>query len=203
MGLDQILNDAIDSVLNAIPEVAWKMIHGNDVGGAIRSSSNDIGTESVSEDGIVEKRRIIVSRRDFPRLNRGCFVTVGNKGYITTSAVEDAVGVTIRVGLSDEMSKFTILYEGMRREDGCIHRIKRGIECLGVQRGFLDAFGSAIAPVRVEEWVFAIAKDNWVELTNPIEGDTIEFYTDRLLNLKVSKVTEDGGVFIITGRKRA
>lgn len=203
MSLNKIIEDAIDSVCNSLPDVAWKMMHGNDVGGAIRSSSNDVGIESVSEDGVVEKRRVLVSRRDFPRLNKGCFVTVGGKGFITTSAVEDAIGCSVRIGLSEEMTKYTILYEGVRRENEGIHRIKRGIECLGVQRGMMDVFGNAMAPVRVEEWLFAIAKDNWVELTPPSEGDSVEFYTDRLMNLKVSKVVEDEGVYIVTGRRRA
>lgn len=203
MGLNKIIEDAIDSVCASLPDAAWKMVHGNDVGGAIRSSSNDIGMESVSEDGVVEKRRVLVSRRDFPLLTKGCFVTVGTKGFITTSAVEDAIGCSIRIGLSDEMTKYTILYEGVRRESDGLHRIKRGIECLGVQRGMMDTFGSAMAPVHVEEWLFAISKDNWVELTAPSEGDTVEFYTDRQMCLKVSNVKEDEGVYILTGRRRA
>lgn len=202
MKISDAVVGALKSVARVVPEVSVEMTHGDFTGSALLVSSNDIGSEVATADGPTEKCRAFVRRSEFPALTRGCLVRLGSSARLVTSAVVDAVGASLKLGLSDEMSNLVVKYTGTRRVDGELRRIDVGLEALGVSRGTLDTFGDAIAPIHTEEWYVVIARDTWSEVSAPEEGDALEFYADRLHRMKVADVADKDGYWILTCRRR-
>lgn len=202
MTLTENIRGALLGVARSIPDAVMTMTHGEFSGSVIRCSSNDIGAETASESGPVEKRRVIVSSSDFPGLTSGCFVTVGDESYLTTSASQDPVGATTKVGLSDALEAIFATYTGTRRVDGELRHVSVGIGLLGVRRDRVDSYGESVAPIESVEWYVVLPKESWTETSSPHDSDQIVFYADRQHRLKVANVTERDGYWILLCRSR-
>lgn len=202
MTLTDNIRNALRSVSRSIPDAVMTMTHGDRTGSAIRCSSNDIGADVASESGPIEKRRVIVSSADFPALTAGCYVTVDGDSFLTTSATQDPVGASTKVGLSDALEQIHVTYNGTRRVDGAVRKLSMGIGLLGIQRDKMSTFGEALAPVETVEWYMVVPKESWPEAFPPECADQLLFYTDRQHRLKVADVTERDGFWLLLCRSR-
>lgn len=203
MGLREDFRDALGAIATAAPEAVRIMYHGEDeLGAVVQSSSRDFA-EPVSDAAPEEAARYVANAADFPTLERGSAVELGDSLRVVVSMKTDPVGATITVGLSAEFEKCPAAYKGTRREAGHVRQIKHPIDVLLLETGTSDAFSESLAPTYARDYAVAIRRTDWPEVTDPEPSDALEVAPGgHPFALKVSTVTRHDGWFLLKCRTR-
>lgn len=204
MSLREDFRNALGSIAAAVPEAVRTMRHGETEQGAVVQSSSRDFAEAVSDAAPAEAARYVANAADFPTLEQGAAVELGESLRVVVSMKTDPVGATFTVGLSAEFEKCPAAYKGTRRENGKARTIQHPIDILLLENGTADNFTDAIAPTYATAYTAAIRRADWPEVTDPEPSDTIEVAPDgHPLTLKVSTVTRHGGWYILKCRTRS
>ena len=210
MGLREDFRNALGSIAAAVPEAVRTMRHGETEQGAVVQSSSRDFAEAVSDAAPAEAARYVANAADFPTLDRGAAVELGESLRVVVSMKTDPVGATVTVGLSAEFEKCPATYSGTRRArpdspapSGVVH-IKHPLDILLLENGTADNYTDALAPTYATAYIAAIRRTDWPETSEPDPSDTIEVAPDgHPLTLKVSTVTRHGGWYILKCRTRS
>lgn len=204
MGLCEDFRNALGSIAAAVPEAVRTMRHGETEQGAVVQSSSRDFAEAVSDAAPAEAARYVANAADFPTLEQGAAVELGESLRVVVSMKTDPVGATFTVGLSAEFEKCPAAYTGTRRENGSVRQIKHPLDVLLLETGTADNYTDALAPTYATAYIAAIRRDDWPEVSDPEPSDTIEVAPDgHPLTLKVSTVTRHGGWYILKCRTRS
>ena len=203
MSLREDFRNALGSIAAAVPEAVRTMRHGETEQGAVVQSSSRDFAEAVSDAAPAEAARYVANAADFPTLEQGAAVELGESLRVVVSMKTDPVGATFTVGLSAEFEKCPAAYKGTRRENGKARTIQHPLDILVLENGTADLPTDALAPTYATAYTVAIRRDDWPEVTAPDPSDTIEIAPDgHPLTLKVSTVTRHGGWYILKCRTR-
>lgn len=203
MGLREDFRNALGSIAAAVPEAVRTMRHGETEQGAVVQSSSRDFAEAVSDTAPAEAARYVANAADFPTLEQGAAVELGESLRVVVSMKTDPVGATFTVGLSAEFEKCPAAYKGTRRENGKARTIQHPLDILLLENGTADNYTDALAPTYATAYIAAIRRADWPEVTDPEPSDTIEVAPDgHPLTLKVSTVTRHGGWYILKCRTR-
>lgn len=203
MGLREDFRNALGSIAAAVPEAVRTMRHGETEQGAVVQSSSRDFAEAVSDAAPAEAARYVANAADFPTLEQGAAVELGESLRVVVSMKTDPVGATFTVGLSAEFEKCPAAYKGTRRENGKVRTIQHPLDILLLENGTADNYTDALAPTYATAYIAAIRRADWPEVTDPEPSDTIEVAPDgHPLTLKVSTVTRHGGWYILKCRTR-
>lgn len=203
MSLREDFRNALGSIAAAVPEAVRTMRHGETEQGAVVQSSSRDFAEAVSDAAPAEAARYVANAADFPTLEQGAAVELGESLRVVVSMKTDPVGATFTVGLSAEFEKCPAAYKGTRRENGKARTIQHPLDILLLENGTADNFADALAPTYATAYIAAIRRADWPEVSDPEPSDTIEVAPDgHPLTLKVSTVTRHGGWYILKCRTR-
>ena len=203
MSLREDFRNALGSIAAAVPEAVRTMRHGETEQGAVVQSSSRDFAEAVSDAAPAEAARYVANAADFPTLEQGSAVELGDSLRVVVSMKTDPVGATITVGLSAEFEKCPAAYKGTRRENGKARTIQHPLDILLLENGTADNYTDALAPTYATAYTAAIRRTDWPEVSDPEPSDTIEVAPDgHPLTLKVSTVTRHGGWYILKCRTR-
>lgn len=204
MGLREDFRNALGSIAAAVPEAVRTMRHGETEQGAVVQSSSRDFAEVVSDAAPAEAARYVANAADFPTLEQGSAVELGESLRVVVSMKTDPVGATFTVGLSAEFEKCPAAYKGTRRENGKVRTIKHPLDVLLLENGTADNYADALAPTYATAYTVAVRRTDWPEVSDPEPSDTIEVAPDgHPLTLKVSTVTRHGGWYILKCRTRS
>lgn len=203
MSLREDFRNALGSIAAAVPEAVRTMRHGETEQGAVVQSSSRDFAEAVSDAAPAEAARYVANAADFPTLEQGAAVELGESLRVIVSMKSDPVGATFTVGLSAEFEKCPAAYKGTRRENGKARTIQHPLDILLLENGTADNYTDALAPTYATAYIAAIRRADWPEVSDPEPSDTIEVAPDgHPLTLKVSTVTRHGGWYILKCRTR-
>lgn len=203
MSLREDFRNALGSIAAAVPEAVRTMRHGETEQGAVVQSSSRDFAETVSDAAPAEAARYVANAADFPTLEQGAAVELGESLRVVVSMKTDPVGATFTVGLSAEFEKCPAAYKGTRRENGKARTIQHPLDILLLENGTADNYTDALAPTYATAYIAAIRRTDWPEVSDPEPSDTIEVAPDgHPLTLKVSTVTRHGGWYILKCRTR-
>lgn len=203
MSLREDFRNALGSIAAAVPEAVRTMRHGETEQGAVVQSSSRDFAEAVSDAAPAEAARYVANAADFPTLEQGAVVELGESLRVVVSMKTDPVGATFTVGLSAEFEKCPAAYKGTRRENGKARTIQHPLDILLLENGTADNYTDALAPTYATAYTAAIRRDDWPEVSDPEPSDTIEVAPDgHPFILKVSTVTRYGGWYILKCRTR-
>lgn len=203
MSLREDFRNALGSIAAAVPEAVRTMRHGETEQGAVVQSSSRDFAEAVSDAAPAEAARYVANAADFPTLEQGAAVELGESLRVVVSMKTDPVGATFTVGLSAEFEKCPAAYKGTRREDGKARTIRHPLDILLLENGTADNYTDALAPTYATAYIAAIRRADWPEVSDPEPSDTIEVAPDgHPLTLKVSTVTRHGGWYILKCRTK-
>lgn len=204
MSLREDFRNALGSIAAAVPEAVRTMRHGETEQGAVVQSSSRDFAEAVSDAAPAEAARYVANATDFPTLEQGAAVELGESLRVVVSMKTDPVGATFTVGLSAEFEKCPAAYKGTRRENGKARTIQHPLDILLLENGTADNYTDALAPTYATAYIAAIRRADWPEVSDPEPSDTIEVAPDgHPLTLKVSTVTRHGGWYILKCRTRS
>ena len=204
MSLREDFRNALGSIAAAVPEAVRTMRHGETEQGAVVQSSSRDFAEAVSDAAPAEAARYVANAADFPTLEQGAAVELGESLRVVVSMKTDPVGATFTVGLSAEFEKCPAAYKGTRRENGKARTIQHPLDILLLENGTADNYTDALAPTYVTAYIAAIRRADWPEVSDPEPSDTIEVAPDgHPLTLTVSTVTRHGGWYILKCRTRS
>jgi len=204
MGLREDFRNALGSIAAAVPEAVRTMRHGETEQGAVVQSSSRDFAEAVSDAAPAEAARYVANAADFPTLEQGAAVELGESLRVVVSMKTDPVGATFTVGLSAEFEKCPAAYKGTRRENGKARTIQHPLDILLLENGTADNYTDALAPTYATAYIAAIRRADWPEVSDPEPSDTIEVAPDgHPLTLKVSTVTRHDGWYILKCRTRS
>ena len=204
MGLREDFRNALGSIAAAVPQAVRTMRHGETEQGAVVQSSSRDFAEAVSDASPSEAARYVANAADFPTLELGAAVELGESLRVVVSMKSDPVGATFTIGLSAEFEKCPAAYKGTRRENGKARTIQHPLDILLLENGTADNFSDALAPTYATAYTVAVRRTDWPEVTDPEPSDTIEVAPDgHPLTLKVSTVTRHGGWYILKCRTRS
>lgn len=204
MSLREDFRNALGSIAAAVPEAVRTMRHGETEQGAVVQSSSRDFAEAVSDAAPADAARYVANAADFPTLEQGAAVELGESLRVVVSMKTDPVGATVTVGLSAEFEKCPAAYKGTRRENGKARTIQHPLDILLLENGTADNYTDALAPTYATAYIAAIRRADWPEVTDPEPSDTIEVAPDgHPLTLKVSTVTRHGGWYILKCRTRS
>lgn len=172
-----------------------RMTHGDRTAMVTRASSFRRGEDEVSDFGATEAVRVLALASDFPDIDKGVGVTLGDTFRVVTSVRTDCAGASKYVGLSYPFEKFAASVSG-KRGANVIHT---PVMILAVSNGKQTEYADGYAPVEVYSWTVAIHAEEWLWDGEPQIGDEIRFDNTRL---KVAKVTALDGLFILNARSR-
>ena len=203
MGLREDFRNALGAIATAAPEAVRTMYHGEDeLGAVVQSSSRDFA-EPVSDAAPEEAARYVANAADFPTLERGSAVELGDSLRVVVSMKTDPVGATFTVGLSAAFEKCPAAYSGTRREDGHVRQIKHPLDVLLLETGTADNYADALAPTYATAYTVAVRRTDWPEVTEPEPSDVLEVAPGgHPFALKVSTVTRHDGWYILKCRTR-
>ena len=203
MGLREDFRNALGAIATAAPEAVRTMRHGEDETGAVVQSSSRDFAEPVSDTAPAEAARYVANAADFPTLERGSAVELGDSLRVVVSMKEDAVGATFTVGLSAAFEKCPAAYSGTRREAGHVRQIKHPLDVLLLETGTADNYTDALAPTYATAYTVAVRRTDWPEVTEPEPSDVLEVAPGgHPFALKVSTVTRHDGWYILKCRTR-
>ena len=204
MGLREDFRNALGSIAAAVPEAVRTMRHGETEQGAVVQSSSRDFAEAVSDASPSEAARYVANAADFPTLELGAAVELGESLRVVVSMKSDPVGATFTIGLSAEFEKCPAAYKGTRRENGKARTIQHPLDILLLENGTADNFSDALAPTYATAYTVAVRLADWPEVSSPEPSDTIEVAPDgHPLILKVTTVTRHGGWYILKCRTRS
>lgn len=204
MGLNEDIRNALGSIAAAVPQAVRTMRHGETEQGAVVQSSSRDFAEAVSDASPSEAARYVANAADFPTLELGAAVELGESLRVVVSMKSDPVGATFTIGLSAEFEKCPAAYKGTRRENGKARTIQHPLDILLLENGTADNFSDALAPTYATAYTVAVRLADWPEVSSPEPSDTIEVAPDgHPLILKVSTVTRHGGWYILKCRTRS
>ena len=204
MGLREDFRNALGSIAAAVPEAVRTMRHGETEQGAVVQSSSRDFAEAVSDTAPAEAARYVANAADFPTLDEGAAVELGESLRVVVSMKSDPVGATFTIGLSAEFEKCPAAYKGTRRENGKARTIQHPLDVLLLENGTADNYADALAPTYATAYTVAVRRTDWPEVSDPEPSDTIEVAPDgHPLTLKVSTVTRHGGWYILKCRTRS
>ena len=195
MGLIEDIHDAIADIADAIPDAAHEMRHGDAVGVVVSSSSIDHNRSTVTADAPEEKRRCVGKRADFPMLEQGSLVFLGEQqsAHIVVSARTDPVGASVSFGLSAPLDEMEAAY----RRPGT--GIRHSMSVLAVESDVIDPVPDGFAATASRAWFVAFADAEWPDVTEPQIGDELTI-RDRVLRAAV--VARHDGCWMLTCRAR-
>ena len=203
MSLREDFRNALGSIAAAVPEAVRTMRHGETEQGAVVQSSSRDFAEPVSDTAPAEAARYVANAADFPTLEQGAAVELGESLRVVVSMKTDPVGATFTVGLSAEFEKCPAAYTGTRREAGHVRQIKHPLDILLLENGTADNFADALAPTYATAYTVAVRRTDWPEVTEPEPSDVLEVAPDgHPFALKVSTVTRHDGWYILKCRTR-
>ena len=206
MGIREDIRSAFGSIATAIHEATATMRHGEESGTVAQATSRDFA-EPVSDDSPNEVARFVANAADFPTLDRGAAVEVGETFRVVVSLKADPVGATYTIGVSDAFGKVAAAYSGTRRESGTPRQFKHPLEILALETsGDSPDYGEAAAPSYAQSWIICVAADRWPEVSQPQVSDGIEFANPHnsfsFIRLRVSDVKRRDGYWILRARPR-
>lgn len=172
-----------------------RMTHGDRTAMVTRASNLRRGEDEVSDFGATEAVRVLALASDFPGIDKGAGVTLGDTFRVVTSVRTDCAGASKYVGLSYPFEKFAASVSG-KRGSNVMHT---PVMILAVSNGKQTEYVDGYAPVDVYSWTVAIPAKEWLWDGDPQIGDEIRFANTRL---KVAKVTALDGLFILNARSR-
>ena len=172
-----------------------RMTHGDRTAMVTRASNLRRGEDEVSDFGATEAVRVLALASDFPGIDKGAGVTLGDTFRVVTSVRTDCAGASKYVGLSYPFEKFAASVSG-KRGSNVMHT---PVMILAVSNGKQTEYVDGYAPVEVYSWTVAIPTKEWLWDGEPQIGDEIRFANTRL---KVAKVTALDGLFILNARSR-
>ena len=201
MGLREDFRNALGSIAAAVPEAVRTMRHGETEQGAVVQSSSRDFAEAVSESAPAEAARYVANAADFPTLEQGAAVELGESLRVVVSMQTDPVGATFTVGLSAEFEKCPAAYRGTRREDGRARTLDFPIDVLLLESGTSDSITDAAAPSIVPTYIVAIRREDWRDETTPNFGDELTAARDGVpLVVKVISAERSDGWHILKCR---
>ena len=204
MGLNEDIRNALGSIAAAVPQAVRTMRHGETEQGAVVQSSSRDFAEAVSDASPSEAARYVANAADFPTLELGAAVELGESLRVVVSMKSDPVGATFTIGLSAEFEKCPAAYKGTRRENGKARTIQHPLDILLLENGTADNYSDALAPTYATAYTVAVRRTDWPEVSSPEPSDTIEVAPDgHPLIIKVSTVTRHGGWYILKCRTRS
>lgn len=195
MGLVDDIEAAVADVADALPDAALEMRHGDALGVVVSSSSMDLNRSTVTPDAPEEKRRCVGKRADFPLLEQGSLVFLGEQqsAHIVVSARTDPVGASVSFGLSAPLDKMEAAY----RRPGT--NIRQSMNVLAVESDVIDPVPDGFAATASRAWFVAFADAEWSDVSEPQIGDEL---TIRDRTLRASAVARHDGCWILTCRAR-
>ena len=192
----EYIADAVRNVRDRLmDDCRERMTHGDRTAMVTRASSFRRGEDEVSDFGATEAVRVLALASDFPDIDKGASVTLGDTFRVVTSVRTDCAGASKYVGLSYPFEKFSASVSG-KRGANVIHT---PVMILAVSNGKQTEYADGYAPVEVYSWTVAIHAEEWLWDGEPQIGDEIRFDNTRL---KVAKVTALDGLFILNARSR-
>lgn len=203
MGLREDFRNALGAIATAAPEAVRTMYHGEDETGAVVQSSSRDFAEAVTDAAPAEAARYVANAADFPTLEQGSAVELGESLRVVVSLKADPVGATFAVGLSAEFEKTPAAYSGTRREAAGVRQIRHPLDVLMLENGTADTYANADAPSYARSYTVAIRREDWPEVTDPDPSDRLDAAPcGRPIALKVSSVTRHDGWYILKCRTR-
>ncbi len=203
MGLREDFRAALGAMAAAAPEAVRTMRHGDGESGPVVQSSARDFAEPVSDTAPAEAARFMANAADFPSLEEGSAVELGDTLRVVTSLKLDAVGATLSLGLSAEFEKCPAAYSGVRRDSGTARRLNFPLDLLLLETGTADIYTDALAPTYSSAYTVAIRRADWPETSEPDPSDAIEAAPGGApVALKVSTVARHGGWYILKCRAR-
>lgn len=172
-----------------------RMTHGDRTAMVTRASNLRRGEDEVSDFGATEAVRVLALASDFPGIDKGSGVMLGDTFRVVTSVRTDCAGASKYVGLSYPFEKLAASVSG-KRGSNVMHT---PVMILAVSNGKQTEYVDGYAPVEVYSWTVAIPAKEWLWDGEPQIGDEIRFANTRL---KVAKVTALDGLFILNARSR-
>jgi len=203
MSLREDFRNALGSIAAAVPEAVRTMRHGEWEQGAVVQSSSRNFAASVSDTAPAEAAWYVANAADFPTLDEGAAVELGESLRVVVSMKSDPVGATFTVGLSAEFEKCPAAYKGTRRENGKARTIQHPLDVLLLETGTADNYADALAPTYATAYTVAVRRTDWPEVTEPEPSDVLEVAPGgHPFALKVSTVTRHDGWYILKCRTR-
>ena len=195
MGLIEDIGSAISDVADALPDAAIVMRHGDAAGVVLSSSSLDMARNTVSADAPEEKRRAIGKRADFPLLDQGALVFLGDtrEAHIVTSVRLDPVAASVSFGLSAPLDEMEASY---RRPGAGIHH---SMSVLAVESDVVSPVEAGFAATALRTWFVAFASAEWPHVSEPQIGDEL---TIGERTLRAFAVMKHDGCWILQCRAR-
>ena len=189
----ETIEDAIASFAESLPDASLVMRCGDSEGVVLSSSSRDLSGETISADAPQEMRRVTGRRRDFPALQQGCAVELGQAWHIVTSLRTDPVGASVTIGLSASLDEVRVSYSRPGTH------IRQPLDALAVESGVVDPYSDAVAPTTARAWFVAFPAAHWLETADPQVGDHLQIEEN---NLRVFAVAKHDGYWLLTCRAR-
>lgn len=172
-----------------------RMTQGERTAIVTRASSLRKGEDEVSDFGATEAVRVLALASDFPTIDKGAGVTLGDTFRVVTSVRTDVSGASKYIGLSYPFERFAASIFG-KRENAAMNM---PVKILAVSNGKQTEYADGYAPIDVYSWTVAISVKDWIWESAPQIGDEIRFNDKRV---KVAKVTERDGLYILNARSR-
>lgn len=202
MGIREDIRSVFGSIAAAVPEATATMRHREECGTVAQATSRDFA-EPVSDDSPNEVARFVANAADFPTLDSGAAVEVGETFRVVVSLKADPVGATYTIGVSDAFGKVAAAYSGTRRESGTPRQLNHPLNILLLENGVADNFSDALAPTYATSYTAAIRREDWPEISDPEPSDTFAIVSGGIRHtLKVSTVTRHDGWYILKCRTK-
>lgn len=200
MSLREDFRNALGSIAAAVPEAVRTMRHGEEERGQVVQSSSRDFADPVSDTSPAEVARYIANAADFPTLDEGAAVSLGESLRVVVSLKTDPVGATFTVGLSAEMCETrleVVTRTGSRNAETLNALVSEEDERLA----FAEPYGGARGAERV--YTVLVREDDW-HRPEPLDvGDAVRFDSSHgNVRGAVSRVRLHRGCFILTVLER-
>lgn len=203
MGIREDIRSALVSIIDAVHEASATMRHGDGEHGTVLQSSSREFADPISGDTPAEAARFVANADDFPTLDEGAAVEIGDTLRLVVSMKKDPVGATISLGVSAEFEKCPAAYSGRRREKGAVRVLDFPLDILLLESGTADNYAHAIAPTYAQAYTVAVRAEDWPEVSMPDPSDEIQVAPGGYpLLLKVSTATKHGGFYVLKCRTK-
>lgn len=197
----EYIASALRGVMRSMSDCSMTLTRGTNSATVTRAASVLSGEDSIGGDEPAEKLRVLAAASDFEDVTKGELVGLNDEQRIVTSVRTDCARVSCYIGLSDALSETTVAWSGARKTRG----ISFPLDVLAVDNGIstepADEYGSAYT---VHSWIMCIPREAWPSAGEPEVGDTARMVRDDggFRVLKVSRVVDKGGYFLVDARSR-
>lgn len=176
-------------------ECSATLIHGADSATVTRVGTASRGEDTVTDGGPVESVRVLALASDFPGIAKDDAALLDDALHIVTSVRVDPTRASMSVGLSDALVRYAASVSGTRGQ----RRLSAPVSVLANDNGITTDYTDGFSPTTVHAWTVAIPREAWFDATAPEIGDELMLDGRRL---RVSRVTERDGYFMLSARSR-